>query len=437
MKIAKYIGDLIYDYECVVIPGLGGFISTEKSAGVDPLTNKFSPPSKEVHFNIHLKANDGLLINYVARNEEISFKNAKQRVDKFVLICHQALKDGKRINFSKIGYIYLDSQQNVVFKQDKTINYNANAFGLSSFVSPAIRRPSSEEKIKEVFTKKTTESQKPSIKSKTSKQKKDRRRPSEANLSTVMSSRRRKPSKVKQQLIFVFIILFSFGSYYVINNRHAMIYYLDRYKVAIPFLYNNPSDYLAANAGMLSLEKISVSQAGWLSSILDFNNKTSEPMEEIKGSIIEETFDLDDNVIYPTINDEQPAGELDIKVSEEIIADEPIEIQVEDNTYSINLSDSEPELKIDNSNAKKKVAVLKPLNQNKYFIIAGSFKSENNALNLVKSLKNQGYNALIADTNSYGMYRVALMGFNGMTEAKNRLVAVKRDYNSQAWILKK
>lgn len=436
MKIAKYIGDLIYDYECVVIPGLGGFISTEKSAGVDPLTNKFSPPSKEVHFNIHLKANDGLLINYVARNEEISFKNAKQRVDKFVLICHQALKDGKRINFSKIGYIYLDSQQNVVFKQDKTINYNANAFGLSSFVSPAIRRPSSEEKIKEVFTKKTTESQKPSIKSKTSKQKKDRRRPSEANLSTLMSSRRR-PSKVKQQLIFVFIILFAFGSYYVINNRHAMIYYLDRYKVAIPFLYNNPSDYLAANAGMLSLEKINVSQAGWLSSILDFNKKTSEPMEEIKGSIIEATSELDDNVIDQPINDEQPAGELDIKVSEEIIADEPIEIQVEDDTYSINPSDSEPELKIDNNIAEQKVAVLKPLNQNKYFIIAGSFKNENNALNLVSSLRNQGYNALIADTNSYGMYRVALMGFSGIAEAENRIVAVKRDYNSQAWILKK
>lgn len=437
MKIAKYIGDLIYDYECVVIPGLGGFISTEKSASVDPLTNKFTPPSKDVHFNIHLKANDGLLINYVARNEGISFKNAKQRVDKFILICHQALKDGKRINFSKIGYIYFDNQQNVVFKQDKTINYNANAFGLSSFVSPAIRRPSSEERIKDVFTKKITESQKSSNKSKTSKQKKDRRRPAEGSSSTVMTSRRRRPSKVKQQLIFVFIILFAFGSYYVMNRRHAMIYYLDRYKVAIPFLYHNPSDYLAANAGILSLEKISISQAGWLSSVLDFNKKTSEPKEAIKVPVIEATSELDDNVIDQPINDEQPAEEIDIKVSKEIIADEPIEIQVEDDTYSINPSGSESELKRDNSIAKKKIAIIKPLNQSKYFIIAGSFKNENNALRLVRTLIVQGYDAKVADTNSYGMYRVALMGFGNMAEAKNRLVAVKRDYNSQAWILKK
>jgi len=108
MKIAKYIGDLIYDYECVVIPGLGGFISSEKSAVVNPLTNQFSPPSKDVHFNVHLKANDGLLVNYVARNEGVSFKEAKQRIDKFVHLCHNALKEGKRINFSKIGYIFLD-----------------------------------------------------------------------------------------------------------------------------------------------------------------------------------------------------------------------------------------------------------------------------------------------------------------------------------------
>ena len=63
------------------------------------------------------------LINYVARNEAVTFKIAKQKVDKFVFLCHNALKDGKRINFSKIGFIFQDDQQNIVFKQDNTLNY--------------------------------------------------------------------------------------------------------------------------------------------------------------------------------------------------------------------------------------------------------------------------------------------------------------------------
>jgi len=437
MKIAKYIGELIYDYECVVIPGLGGFISTEKSATVDPLTNQFKPPFKDVHFNIHLKANDGLLVNYVARNEGISFKNAKQRVDKFVLICHKALKGGKRINFSKIGYIYSDKQQNIVFKQDKTINYNADAYGLSSFVSPAIRRPSSEEKIKEVFTKRATEGSRSVKLRKTSSQKKDRRVAAEGNASTAMTSRKRRPSKVKQQLLFIFIILFAFGSYYVINRRHAMLYYLDRYKVVIPFMYSNPNDYLVANAGTLPLDKISVSQASWLSGVLDLDKKSIKSKEESNTPVVEKTLELDDNVFDQSINENKNAEAVDLKVNEDEITDESKDFNVEVDDYSITPITPDPEPKIEDKTVKKKVAVIKSNSQNKYFIIAGSFKSRTNAQNLVSTLISQGYDALIADTNSYGMYRVALMGFSGGAEAENRLVAIKRDFNSEAWILKK
>jgi len=432
MKISKYIGDLIYDYECVVIPGLGGFISTEKSATVNPLTNQFSPPSKDVHFNIHLKANDGLLINYVARNEEISFKIAKQRVDKFVLSCHKALKEGKRINFSKIGYIYYDNQQNVVFKQDKTINYNADAFGLNSFVSPAIRRPNTEEKIKEAFTKKTNKSSQVVD----SKKKKDRRVSSEAS-GLVMTARKGRPSKVKQQLAFVFVILFVMASYYGINRRHAMMYYWDAYKVYVPLLYNSPNDYLAANAGILPLEKISVSQAGWLSGIFDFNKNTSEQKEKSTTQVVEDTSELDDNVIDLTENNNKPIEEIDLKVSGDINTDEPIDFEDEKHDYYINPNSSESDSKVDTKEIIKKVESVMPIISNKIFIIAGSFKSERNALNLVSSLKRQGYEALIADTNTYGMYRVALMSFKNMLEAEQRLVAVKNDYNTQAWILRK
>lgn len=419
MKIAKYIGDLIYDYECVVIPGLGGFISTEVSASVNTVTNQFAPPFKDVHFNVHLKANDGLLVNYVARNEDISFKDAKQKVDKFVHLCHNALSTGKRINFSKIGYIFFDDQQNVVFKQDISINYNADSFGLSSFVSPAIRRPDSEEKIKEVFSRKTnTVGNQKGDRSGNAKKRSDRRTLSEASSIEQMTARK-KPSAVKRQLAFVFLILFAFGTYYTINNRHAMMYYWDRHKVKIPLLYNNPNDYLAANAGVLPLDKIDVSQASWLLSLFDLSENTTN-------------LKVTDNKVGEDIT----APEQDVKIIEETVVEESGNIRI-DTELPINSNLKTVEAKEERLPVKKDYSTLEPNVQNSYFIIAGSFKSRSNADRLVATLEKQGYDAEVADTNSYGMYRVAYMGFGSMTEAESRLAVVRRKSNPKAWILKK
>jgi cell division protein FtsN len=72
-----------------------------------------------------------------------------------------------------------------------------------------------------------------------------------------------------------------------------------------------------------------------------------------------------------------------------------------------------------------------------YFLIAGSFNSEANARKLVAELRNKGFQAEIADTNKYGMYRVAYEGFETETEALQRLQVIKSQNNPEAWLLKK
>ena len=73
----------------------------------------------------------------------------------------------------------------------------------------------------------------------------------------------------------------------------------------------------------------------------------------------------------------------------------------------------------------------------KFFIIAGSFSNEPNATRLVSKLKSQGFDALIADTNKYGMYRVAFLAFSNRAKAENRLVAIRDENNPKAWLLVK
>ena len=77
MKIAKYIADLLFEYECIVIPGFGGLITKEIPAQIHPVQHHFIPPSKEIVFNVHLKTNDGLLVNHIARQENLTYIEAK------------------------------------------------------------------------------------------------------------------------------------------------------------------------------------------------------------------------------------------------------------------------------------------------------------------------------------------------------------------------
>ena len=66
IKIDVYISDLLYSYDCVVIPDFGGFVANYASAKVQAVQHKITPPSKKISFNKNLRTNDGLLNNYIA-----------------------------------------------------------------------------------------------------------------------------------------------------------------------------------------------------------------------------------------------------------------------------------------------------------------------------------------------------------------------------------
>lgn len=73
-----------------------------------------------------------------------------------------------------------------------------------------------------------------------------------------------------------------------------------------------------------------------------------------------------------------------------------------------------------------------------YHIIAGSFKSEENAANKVKDLKAKGYkNATIVDKNKHGLLIVAYKSFSNLEQAKNELKTIQIQDNDQAWMLTK
>jgi cell division protein FtsN len=81
--------------------------------------------------------------------------------------------------------------------------------------------------------------------------------------------------------------------------------------------------------------------------------------------------------------------------------------------------------------------VNKTSSNNRFFIIAGSFSKESNAVRLINSLKSNGFDAIIADTSNQGMYRVAFNSYKFRSTAKQELVAIRENENPNAWLLVK
>lgn len=139
MNLEHYISDLLYRYECVIIPNFGGFITNETSARVNHFTHTFYPPTKQISFNAHLKHNDGLLANYVASVEKIPFEEALKFIEKEVELWNTLLEN-EAIDFAKIGLLSFNKEKQLIFEPTVSENYLTSSFGLSSFSSPAIKR---------------------------------------------------------------------------------------------------------------------------------------------------------------------------------------------------------------------------------------------------------------------------------------------------------
>lgn len=140
MKIENYISALLYRYQCVTVPGFGAFLTEIQSAQLNGSTNTFYPPKKVVSFNPHLKNNDGLLANHVSLQEKISYDDAVLAVQNQVAVWTEQLQRRELLVLKNIGEISMNSEWNWVFEPVASVNYLADAFGLSAVVSPAVQR---------------------------------------------------------------------------------------------------------------------------------------------------------------------------------------------------------------------------------------------------------------------------------------------------------
>lgn len=140
MAVENYIHDLLYRYECVILPGFGAFITQQHSAQLHPATNQFYPPKKTVSFNRQLVNNDGLLANYIMEAEKTGYENAIFKINSFVQELNTVLKENKTVSFGPVGSLRLTEDDKLQFEPSSNNDYLTEAFGLSTVASSEITR---------------------------------------------------------------------------------------------------------------------------------------------------------------------------------------------------------------------------------------------------------------------------------------------------------
>lgn len=140
MEIERIPGKLLFEHNCVIVPGFGGFIANPNSAIVHPGRHTFNPPYKAVLFNRSLTTNDGLLVNEVASINNIGFNEAMITVSTFVENANKAIQEKGKVVFPELGYLHTDVEGNILFTQDEAVNFSLESFGLGEFQSlPVIK----------------------------------------------------------------------------------------------------------------------------------------------------------------------------------------------------------------------------------------------------------------------------------------------------------
>ncbi|WGH74497.1 SPOR domain-containing protein [Tenacibaculum tangerinum] len=154
MRLADYINDLLYRYDCVIVPNFGGFITNKIAASVNTTTHTFYPPKKRLTFNAYLQHNDGLLANYIAATKNSSFEEAVAFITEEVALWNEELAT-TTIQVASVGSLSLNESKKLIFEPNPSSNFLTDSYGLAEVTVPAVERVE-QEKVVPISTEQET-----------------------------------------------------------------------------------------------------------------------------------------------------------------------------------------------------------------------------------------------------------------------------------------
>jgi hypothetical protein len=385
-EISTFIRELLYDYDCVIIPGFGGLIGQPQAATVNPVSKQLFPPSKKIAFNQNLQHNDGLLTSYISRKKACSYAEALLAANRFTEEIQKLLHANQNIVINGVGSFRIDAAEKLIFSPEKTDTFFYESFGLKPVAAiPIAVAAEKENKAPKIFVRADTVA--PLL-------------ISEASKPVIADTPAEKAEKIRKKKLGAPFIIAS--SVVVVFSFFTM--FLASYNIQLPFLQNDSSQTSSfANTTYVHTKPV------------------TEVKTESKATLTEEETHTPQTV-HESLTEKNVA---ETASSKEI---EPIKTQEVKKEKSSNPTES---------SADQLPLTLKEDLAEGYYVIAGAFYYEKNALKMLDKLKNNGYTeALFAGkTTETQLLRVAYLRVDSRLEAERELTKIRGEKNQDAWVL--
>lgn len=145
-QLIATIENLLIEHDCVVVPGLGGFIHQQQDAYYDANSSLFYPSGKQLAFNARLHYNDGLLCQAYQMQLGLSFDMANQRIRQAVCELKDYLAQYRHLSVGRLGQL-IQQADTLVFEPALRNDLCALSFGLKPCAFPADKQKISEARL--------------------------------------------------------------------------------------------------------------------------------------------------------------------------------------------------------------------------------------------------------------------------------------------------
>ena len=386
--LTRYIKDLLFREERIVIPNFGTIRTEQVSATIDEVRSVFYPPGKKLIFDTEFSENDGLLAQYIASVDKISHESALNFI-KFEVNNWLDKLENEDLILPELGTFSKDINNRIYFEPDPKSNFLTSSFGLENVNSQEVIRSKddgktihlTDEYVIEVAQLKSPEAFK----------------------------RKRKKTSTTSLLSYfaIFAVLLSVGwllmreilkNNLLVKNVNEMKAsqdaYIDQHLQDAVFELQTPLKALTLKVKVSNIDSLSI----------NYNEKDSLNLNS-KSDIPTTTTTVD----VKKTNDNLPV-----------------------NTTKPSVTTKETEKTITN---QSEVTATESDNKT-YYVIAGSFKGAANAIDKIKELRAKGYNKAVILDRSRDVHQVSYGVYDTEEEALKVLNEVKSE-TPDAWIKEK
>ncbi|WP_291563098.1 SPOR domain-containing protein [Bacteroides sp.] len=384
-ELSRHIEVLLLENDCVIVPGLGGFIAHNKAAEFKDSANIFCPPLRTIGFNPQLTINDGLLAQSYMQSYDTDFPDASRKIESVVSQIKDSLYKNGQAELDNIGTLYYTMAGTYGFEPYGNAFFSPSLYGLGSFsISP----------LSELASVKETAAEQRIV------------------IETVPSSVESPKEKNKQQHIIKRMAEHAIG----IAAAIILFFVLS---VPVENTYLDNSSYASLGAETM------------LDAIRSKSLATSSPDKADNAEDMQQTATSGRR---NNVNTLRPVAVKTVKVEKAVKA-EPAVVKKEKTAEAVK---EQPKATV-KKEAKEAKAVQKSntAGDKGLFIIVASLQTMQDAEKELAKFKKQGYNDAKILT-SDNRFRIALYSYTDKSQAYNKINELKKDEQFKtAWLLNK